>query len=111
MGKKSRNKGKRGERELAKALIDVLGIDARRGRQFSGSPESPDVVTSLPDIHFECKRVERFSLYPSLEQAIEDAGDNQIPVVAHRKNHEDWVVVIRLNDLPKLCGIINEQIN
>jgi Holliday junction resolvase len=110
MGKRSREKGKRGERELSKALIDVLGINARRGRQFSGSPDSPDIITSLSGIHFECKRVERFQLYPSLEQSASDSGD-EIPVVAHRKNRKPWVISMYLEDLPELCRIINEQSN
>ncbi len=98
----SRNKGARGERELAKELTRVLGIEARRGRQFCGSPDSPDVKTSLDDaVHFECKRVEAFNLYKALDQAKRDAGD-KIPVVAHRKNQREWVVVVRLDDLPRL---------
>jgi len=100
-GKKSKEKGKRGERELAKELSELLGVDARRGQQFAGSPESPDVV-GIPGIHVECKRTEKFSLYDSLEQAIDDAGDD-IPVVMHRRNRKDWVIVARLDDLPELC--------
>ena len=80
MGLFSRDKGKRGERELAAELNRVLGITARRGVQFQGSPDSPDVITSLPDLHIECKRTERFQLYRALEQAVEDAG-TKIPIV------------------------------
>ena len=35
-GRMSREKGKRGERELANAL-KTLGHDARRGQQYSGT--------------------------------------------------------------------------
>ena len=49
MGKKSRDKGKAGERELASKLREY-GYDARRGVQFHGGPDSPDVV-GLPGIH------------------------------------------------------------
>lgn len=109
MGKTSREKGKRGERELAKELKSVLGIDARRGQQHSGSPDSPDVITSLPGVHFECKRVEQLRLYPSLEQASSDSGDDQIPILAHRRNRKPWTITLYLDDLPELCRIINEQ--
>jgi hypothetical protein len=69
MGLFSKNKGKRGEREVAKELQRVLNVRAGRGVQFKGGPESPDVLIDIPEIHIECKRVERFNLYESLEQA------------------------------------------
>ena len=43
MGKAQREKGKRGERELAGILRDY-GYDTRRGQQFCGSDGSADVV-------------------------------------------------------------------
>lgn len=102
MGKFSRNKGKVGERELARELARVLGVTARRGVQFQGGPDSPDVVVDIPDLHIECKRTERFRLYDAVEQAVEDAG-TKIPVVLHRANKKPWVAVIRLDDLPRLA--------
>lgn len=50
----SRQKGKRGEREAAK-FLQSLGIVARRGQQFSGGKDSPDVVTELENVHIEVK--------------------------------------------------------
>jgi len=101
MGRFSRNKGKVGERELAHELTRVLGVSARRGVQFQGSPDSPDVIADIPDLHIECKRTERFRLYEALDQAVADAG-TKVPVVFHRQNHQPWVAVIRLDDLPPL---------
>jgi len=98
----SRRKGAAAEREFAKAVADVLGCEARRGQQFSGSPDSPDVVTDIEELHFEVKRVEALSLYPAMEQAERDAG-GKVPLVAHRRNGKPWVVVVRLDDLPKLA--------
>lgn len=46
-GKRSRNKGKAGERELAGVLRDY-GYDCRRGQQFCGSNGDADVV-GLPE--------------------------------------------------------------
>ena len=106
-GKKSREKGKRGERELANRLSQ-LGIESHRGQQYRGSPESPDVVTDIEGLHIECKRVERFNLYEALIQAKNDAG-NGVPVVAHRKNREPWVVVVELDNLLALCKLINDR--
>ncbi len=107
MGRFSRNKGKVGERELARELARVFGVAARRGVQFQGGPDSPDVVTDIPDVHIECKRTERFRLYEALEQAVEDAGVQKIPVVCHRRNKKPWVAVVRLDDLPRLATILS----
>lgn len=106
MGIFSRNKGKGGERELARELSRVFGISARRGVQFQGSPDSPDVVTEISDLHIECKRTERFRLYESLEQAVDDCGATKIPVVFHRQNKKPWVAIVRLDDLPRLSSIL-----
>lgn len=95
----SRTKGKTGELELA-AFLRARGHDARRGQQFSGGADSPDVVsTSLAGFHLECKRVESGSLYKWLDQAVNDAGWEKVPIVAHRKNREGWVAIMRLDDL------------
>ena len=102
MGRKSRDKGVAGERELARELSELFGVDARRGFQYRGGRESADVEIDIPGVHIECKRTEWFRLYEALEQAIGDAGDN-IPIVAHRQNRRPWVAVVRLEDLPKLA--------
>ncbi len=89
----SRQKGAAGERELA-ALLRFHGYEARRGQQFSGSGDSPDVVCQpLRDFWFECKRVEAGNLYNWMHQAQRDAG-GKIPVVMHRRSREDWVAIL-----------------
>jgi Holliday junction resolvase len=94
----SREKGKKGELEWAKYLRDH-GFEARRGRQYQGNDDAPDVVTELDDlIHFEVKRVERFYPYRALEQAMRDGGDELIPVVAHRPNNKDWSIFMTAKD-------------
>ena len=105
MGLFSRNKGKVGERELARELARVFGVTARRGVQFQGSPGSPDVIVDIPDLHVECKRTERLRLYEALEQAMSDAGV-KFPVVLHRQNKKPWVAIVRLDDLPRLASIL-----
>jgi len=97
----SSRKGKTGERSWANFLI-AHGVHARRGVQFAGGPDSPDVVSEWEWAHFEVKRVERFSLYKSLDQAIGDARDDRVPIVAHRANGREWVVVLRAEDFVDL---------
>ena len=102
----SRDKGKRGELEFA-AFLRGHGYEARRGQQFSGGHDSPDVVHSIPGIHVEVKRVENFSLYPALDQAERDRQDGQVPVVFHRRNHKPWVAIVDAGDFIKLLKEAN----
>lgn len=92
----SRAKGAAGERELAKVLR-AEGYECRRGQQFCGANGDADVV-GLPKVHIECKRVERLELYTALSQAKADARDGEMPVVMHRKNNCEWVVIQPLKD-------------
>jgi hypothetical protein len=99
----SRQKGKRGEREAAAELGQLLGCDARRGVQYKGGPDSPDVVLEGVNIHVECKRTEALNVYKALEQATADAG-HKVPIVWHRRNGKPSVVIVetaRLMDLAK----------
>ena len=108
MGKiNSRLKGKTGELELASELRKIFGANARRGQQFSGSYDSPDIVHNIDGLHIECKRTEKLNLYAAMEQAKRDAGD-KTPVVCHRKNRRDWVMVIELARLKDLIEIFNK---
>lgn len=101
----SRNKGKRGELEWSHVLRDMFGLTARRGQQFSGSPESPDVVGGFPGTHCEVKRVERLNIDAAVDQALADCGSD-IPYVAHRRNRRDWLVTIRAVDLAAFSSAV-----
>lgn len=94
----SRQKGKRGEREWAKVLNTLFGLTARRGVQYQGSFNSPDVVGSWKGTHPEVKRVENLDLDAAIQQAVADAGMS-VPYVAHRKNNCPWLVTVRVDDL------------
>lgn len=100
-GKRSKDKGKRGEREAAAKLSELFGVQCRRGQQFSGGPESPDVV-GLPGIHVEVKRTERLKLWESIDQATTDCGEN-IPTLLHKPNDRPWIVILELKHLPALA--------
>lgn len=94
MGRMSRQKGKRGERECAAELGALLGVECRRGVQFQGGPDSPDVVLKGVPLHVECKRVETLNLYAAIQQACDDAPASATPVVWHRRNGKQSVMII-----------------
>ena len=91
----SRTKGAAGERELAR-LLREKGYGCRRGVQYHGGADSPDVI-GLPGIHIECKRVERLNIDKAMEQARRDTGD-AMPAVFHRRNGKKWLVTMELDD-------------
>lgn len=88
----SKTKGKVGEREFA-SLCREHGYDARRGVQYSGGEDSPDVV-GLPGLHVEVKRVQRLNLVDACVQAEGDCGSKPW-IVAHRRNHSPWLITMR----------------
>lgn len=113
MGKKSKDKGARGERELANILKDY-GYETRRGQQFCGANGDADVV-GLPGIHIECKRVEDLNIYDAMDQAINDSSANDLPfgydlpAVFHRKNKCEWLVTMRYLDFLEVYTGINSR--
>jgi len=90
----SNQKGKVGEREFAKVCREH-GYEARRGQQYNGI-EGDDVV-GLPGIHIEVKRVERLNIEGAMSQSKADAK-TVIPIVAHRKNHCEWLITMTAED-------------
>src|SRR4030095_12370717 len=93
----SREKGKRGERQWRDEWR-ANGYAARRGQQFCGSPDSPDVVCdALSWIHFEVKAVERLNIEDAMDQARRDCrrpGGDKTPIVAHRRCFRPWLVTM-----------------
>jgi Holliday junction resolvase len=89
----SRQKGKRGERDWRDQLR-AEGFTARRGQQYAGGIESPDVVCEeLKNLHMECKFVENLNLDKACEQATKDSGGKRW-IVAHRKKNKPWRVTM-----------------
>lgn len=110
MGKiNSRQKGKRGELELAHKLQE-FGFDARRSQQYAGINNDADVV-GLPHLHVECKRVEALNIDKAMEQAKRDARDVEVPVVMHRKDRQEWKVTIQLKHFMEMYQVWLEYLN
>lgn len=97
----SKQKGAKGERELANKLKDY-GYNCRRTQQFCGNTGQADDVEGLDYIHIECKRVERLNIDEAIEQAVRDTKDNKFPAAFHRKNRKDWLVTMQLDTWIKL---------
>lgn len=99
--KNSRTKGKVGELELAHYLTD-RGYPARRGQQFAGGGDSPDVVCpALQGLgaHIEAKRVERLNIDTAIDQCIRDSGGlAEAHLVMHRRNKRPWLVTLPLDE-------------
>lgn len=103
----SRNKGKRGERDWCEFLRQ-RGYDARRGQQYRGGEDAPDVVCPrLGWLHMEVKRSERLRIREAMEQAAGDAGPGQVPIVAHRENGKEWLVTLRAEAFVNLLTAIS----
>lgn len=92
----SRAKGKRGELEIAH-LLREYGYDARRGVQYCGANGDAD-VTGLPNIHIEVKRTEKLNIDKAMQQSMNDARDNEVPVVMHRKDRQRWLVTMTMDE-------------
>jgi Holliday junction resolvase len=77
----SRQKGKRIEREAASYLRDLGWPSARRGQQYRGAAEAPDVLCDeLNPLHFEVKGVAGMDvgtklLADAMSQSVADCGD------------------------------------
>lgn len=101
-GKSARDKGARGERELAHTLRDTYGYPVRRGYVFQGESD----LVGLEGIHVEAKRQERLNLSKAMEQATAEAKkrNDGIPTVFHKKNREEWLVTMKLTDWIDLYG-------
>ncbi len=88
-----------GELEFVNFLKD-RGIEARRGQQYAGGGDSPDVMASgcFAEVHVEVKRKESGNVYDWLDQAANDADLCSTPVVAHRRNGKRWIAIIDMRD-------------
>jgi len=112
MGRMSRQKGKRGQREASKELIRLFpDCQARRSQQYCGADADADLTTDIMGLHCEVKRQERMQLYAWLAQSESDSKATDCPVVLHRQNGKPWICALYLDDLPGLVTVINEYMN
>lgn len=94
----SKQKGKVGELEWAKFCKGHGYDDVHRSKQYCGdNPDASDCV-GLPGIYQEVKRVEHLNIDKAMEKAKEDCGNDQLPIVAHRKNRGKWMITMDADD-------------
>ena len=90
----SKQKGKRGELELAHYLAQ-WGYDTRRGQQYCGANGDADVI-GIPGLHIECKRTNSLRIHEALSQSKRDALPFEVPTVMHRRDNDEWLVTLPL---------------
>jgi Holliday junction resolvase len=103
MSRAERDKGARGEREVA-AVLRAHGLAVDRTIQQSGIYLRGD-LTGVPGYHFEVKRQEALRLPLWLRQVSRDAPPGSTPVLAFRQSNEQWYAVLALADLAKLLDL------
>ena len=102
MGRMQREKGKRGEREVV-ALMRAYGFEARRGQQYRGGGDSPDIIHNIRGVYIEVKFREQLSLYPVLEETERGRELSCArSVVFYRRKTKPWVVVMYAEDYLEL---------
>lgn len=101
----SKQKGKRGEIEIAN-ILKGYGYECRRTAQYNGKEQGSlaDVV-GLHGYHIEVKRVESGlkKMDDFMYQAVRDC-QGEVPTVWHRRNNKEWLVTMRLTDWIELYG-------
>lgn len=101
LGRYSKNKGKRAERELAHIFQEAGLVDAHRTAQFMGKTGQAGDIEGVPFIHVEAKNVEKLNLRNAMAQSENDAeacGKGEIPIVCHKKSRAPWLVTMNLTD-------------
>jgi len=120
VGRSARDKGKRGELDLAHTLADLWGRAWRRSASQSQgrarTVQEPDVVLVEPASTWEAaqgpevKRTEAGSPWAWMAQAREDsAGTDRVPWVACRGSRQPWQVWVDVADLRALAMLLTGE--
>jgi Holliday junction resolvase len=104
----SRQKGKRGEREVVD-LLKRYGFDARRGQQFKGTSDSPDVIHNMTGFFIEVKHRQALNLYDTIEKADGEKPEGETSLIFHRKNQKRWLVTMDAEEFMSLMREIYDD--
>lgn len=97
-GRASRNKGARGENELAALLSDELGFVVKR--KLGQARDGGDDI-QVGKYRLEVKRREALRLDDWCQQIEMAAGPSEWPVVVYRRNGQPWRAVVPIELLIK----------
>jgi len=108
MGKYSRDKGARFEREIANKLKEVFGPRVTRssGQCFSGDTRA-DV--DCPDLWVECKVGKRPNIKAALEQAEgarDSSGSTKTPIAICKWDRDEAIASMRIGVFVQLLKLI-----
>jgi hypothetical protein len=104
-GKRSRDKGRRWEQQVARDISAAVGCDSRRGLQYRDGADAPDVLTPGIPLHLECKAGGP-AAYPwrALEQAQASASAGTYPVAVCKQDRRPPTATLAVADLVELLG-------
>lgn len=98
MGKASRDKGKRGEREVVLLAREVGFPDAHRDWLTPQNDGDIGLGDEYEDVYVEVRRRETLAV-PSWWAEVEAKAGDRLPVLATRKNDMPWLGITRLERL------------
>jgi hypothetical protein len=100
IGRRNRQRGQEGEREVCAILTDNLGRVIKRA--LGQERDKGTDILEVPPFAIEVKRRSKIAL---LYEAIAQAHHNEsvVPVVALRADGKGWLVTMRLQDWCKLA--------
>lgn len=110
----SNAKGKRIEREAA-TYLRKLGFEARRGVQYQGGTDSPDVCCDqLANVHIEVKGDERVNLdtkdfLAAYVQAVNDSDKQQAVALLWRNKRTKWRLTFETEKPRYLVTIVGDD--
>jgi Holliday junction resolvase len=102
MSRSERDKGLRGEREVA-AIYEARGF-AVRGLEGTGDHLVVGVAPLGLTIHSEVKRQETARVWAWWEQASSEAPAGSMVVVAFRRSRSKWLAIVELEELADLIA-------
>jgi hypothetical protein len=113
-GRKSRNKGRRWEQDVARRMRAIFtSEEIRRGWQSREGDDEPDVV-GVPHFWVECKRQKRTNFRAALRQARGDSPEDLLPLAVCRDDpgtgtagvDSRTYAVMYMSDFEKLLAIL-----
>lgn len=94
MGRRERDKGRKGEREV----VLVLERHGFTVRALEGTGDHLAFHDGLV-LHVESKRQEQARVWAWLEQAESETPAGAVTMVAFRRSHGKWYAIVPLDDL------------